>query len=68
MSDDEQKDLIRQLAMLLDNCLPHLRAKAAKEKRQEEGKSLRRITDQKIAARAEEAIDKAFALLGEGRP
>jgi hypothetical protein len=68
MSDEDQKDLIRRLAYHLDACMPYLKSKAAQEKRQEAGKALRRITDQKLAARADEALKDAFDLLGEGRP
>lgn len=60
----DQKDLIRRLAYGLDACLDHLAKEAEKERRREEGKSLRQITNRQMHGMAHDAVVEAFALLG----
>lgn len=64
-SDDVANEgLIRCLAYGLDACLDHLNAAAAREKRREEGKALRSVTEQQRAEMASKAVAEAFGLLG----
>lgn len=61
----DHRDLIRRLAMMLDGCLDLLDAAAARERRREEGKTLRQITMQDRAETARELLDEADKALGE---
>lgn len=54
----------RRLAMLLDASIPALEKAAKAERRREDGKSLRCITDQERLKAVEEAVLKADELFG----
>lgn len=64
MTQETDHDLIRRLAFAVDACLDYMDAKAAREKRDSEGKALRAITEQQRAEMAHKAVEEAFDLLG----
>lgn len=59
-----ERPFARHLAMLLDASIPALEKAALAERRREDGKSLRCITDQERLKAAEEAVSKANKLFG----
>ncbi len=63
MSDDN-RDLIRRLAVCLDACLPHLDRAAASERIHGEGRARRPVTNQRRVETARKALREAGALLG----
>jgi type II secretory pathway component PulF len=60
----KERPFARQLAMLLDASIPALEKAARAERRREDGKSLRCITDQERLKAVEEAVAKADELFG----
>lgn len=58
-SQPDHKDLIRRLAMMLNDCLDLLDAAAERERRREEGKRRREITMQQRARAARDLIAEA---------
>lgn len=60
----QERPFALQLALLLDASIPALEKAAAAERRREDGKSLRCITDQERLKAVEEAVAKADKLFG----
>ena len=60
----QERPFALQLALLLDASIPALEKAAAAERRREDGKSLRCITDQERLKAVEEAVAKAEQLFG----
>lgn len=59
-----ERPFARHLAMLLDASIPALEQAAKTERRREDGKSLRCITNQERLKAVEEAVSKADKLFG----
>jgi hypothetical protein len=60
----QERPFARHLAMLLDASIPALETAARAERRREDGKSLRCITEQGRLKAVEEAVAKAEKLFG----
>ena len=67
MTDDETT-MVRKLAYMLDASIDALDKAAAIEKRREEGKTMRQITERERAKNARKLVDEAMAMIGEAIP
>ena len=60
-----ERELIEEMARILDGCMPLLEKAAETEARQEAGKALRKVTHQKRLNMATRLLTAADAMLAE---